>query len=248
MFRDEKDDDSSTDKGSEAVNQGIEVVEGEIVSDEEDLEIEETKEKIIYYVTDELLQSQYINMFRQAKMDAVILKDNIDQPFIQQLESKNETIKFNRIDTDLTDSLKAKTSKKSQKELEDLSVELTQQLKKSLKKEDIKVVVDKLKNKKIASVLTVSEQSRRMQDMMKMYSAPGMDLGMFGKDGQTLVLNSTHPLVQYVLENKEGQNVNLIFEQLYDLARVQNGPLSAEEMTKFVQRSNDILMILAKTE
>jgi len=245
---DEKDDDSSTDKGSEAVNQGIEVVEGEIVSDEEDLEIEETKEKIIYYVTDELLQSQYINMFRQAKMDAVILKDNIDQPFIQQLESKNETIKFNRIDTDLTDSLKAKTSKKSQKELEDLSVELTQQLKKSLKKEDIKVVVDKLKNKKIASVLTVSEQSRRMQDMMKMYSAPGMDLGMFGKDGQTLVLNSTHPLVQYVLENKEGQNVNLIFEQLYDLARVQNGPLSAEEMTKFVQRSNDILMILAKTE
>ncbi len=245
---DEKDDDSSTDKGSEAVNQGIEVVEGEIVSDEEDLEIEETKEKIIYYVTDELLQSQYINMFRQAKMDAVILKDNIDQPFIQQLESKNETIKFNRIDTDLTDSLKAKTSKKSQKELEDLSVELTQQLKKSLKKEDIKVVVDKLKNKKIASVLTVSEQSRRMQDMMKMYSAPGMDLGMFGKDGQTLVLNSTHPLVQYVLENKEGQNVNLIFEQLYDLARVQNGPLSAEEMTKFVQRSNDILMILAKKE
>ncbi len=245
---DEKDDDSSTDKGTEAVNQGIEVVEGEIVSDEEDLEIEETKEKIIYYVTDELLQSQYINMFRQAKMDAVILKDNIDQPFIQQLESKNETIKFNRIDTDLTDSLKAKTSKKSQKELEDLSVELTQQLKKSLKKEDIKVVVDKLKNKKIASVLTVSEQSRRMQDMMKMYSAPGMDLGMFGKDGQTLVLNSTHPLVQYVLENKEGQNVNLIFEQLYDLARVQNGPLSAEEMTKFVQRSNDILMILAKTE
>ncbi len=245
---DEKDDDSSTDKGSEAVNQGIEVVEGEIVSDEEDLEIEETKEKIIYYVTDELLQSQYINMFRQAKMDAVILKDNIDQPFIQQLESKNETIKFNRIDTDLTDSLKAKTSKKSQKELEDLSVELTQQLKKSLKKEDVKVVVDKLKNKKIASVLTVSEQSRRMQDMMKMYSAPGMDLGMFGKDGQTLVLNSTHPLVQYVLENKEGQNVNLIFEQLYDLARVQNGPLSAEEMTKFVQRSNDILMILAKTE
>lgn len=245
---DEKDDDSSTDKGSEAVNQGLEVVEGEIISDEEDLESEETKEKIIYYVTDELLQSQYINMFRQAKMDAVILKDNIDQPFIQQLESKNETIKFNRIDTDLTDSLKAKTSKKSQKELEDLSVELTQQLKKSLKKEDVKVVVDKLKNKKIASVLTVSEQSRRMQDMMKMYSAPGMDLGMFGKDGQTLVLNSTHPLVQYVLENKEGQNVNLIFEQLYDLARVQNGPLSAEEMTKFVQRSNDILMILAKTE
>lgn len=245
---DEKDDDSSKDKGTEAVNQGLEVVEGEIVSDEEDLEIEETKEKIIYYVTDELLQSQYINMFRQAKMDAVILKDNIDQPFIQQLESKNETIKFNRIDTDLTDSLKAKTSKKSQKELEELSVELTQQLKKSLKKEDIKVVVDKLRNKKIASVLTVSEQSRRMQDMMKMYSAPGMDLGMFGKDGQTLVLNSTHPLVQYVLENKEGQNVNLIFEQLYDLARVQNGPLSAEEMTKFVQRSNDILMILAKTE
>ena len=245
---DEKDDDSSTDKGSEAVNQGLEVVEGEIISDEEDLESEETKEKIIYYVTDELLQSQYINMFRQARMDAVILKDNIDQPFIQQLESKNETIKFNRIDTDLTDSLKAKTSKKSQKELEDLSVELTQQLKKSLKKEDVKVVVDKLKNKKIASVLTVSEQSRRMQDMMKMYSAPGMDLGMFGKDGQTLVLNSTHPLVQYVLENKEGQNVNLIFEQLYDLARVQNGPLSAEEMTKFVQRSNDILMILAKTE
>lgn len=245
---DENDDDSSKDKGTEAVNQGLEVVEGEIVSDEEDLEIEETKEKIIYYVTDELLQSQYINMFRQAKMDAVILKDNIDQPFIQQLESKNETIKFNRIDTDLTDSLKAKTSKKSQKELEELSVELTQQLKKSLKKEDIKVVVDKLRNKKIASVLTVSEQSRRMQDMMKMYSAPGMDLGMFGKDGQTLVLNSTHPLVQYVLDNKEGQNVNLIFEQLYDLARVQNGPLSAEEMTKFVQRSNDILMILAKTE
>ena len=229
-----------------AVNENGEKVEAEVVTDdsEEDAE-EEKKEKVIYYVTDEKQQSQYINMFKQAKMDAVILTDNIDQPFINQLEAKNEGIKFSRIDADLTDTFKAKTSKKTQKELEEAAEEISKVFKKALKKENIQIKVDKLKSKKISSMITVSEESRRMQDMMKMYAMPGMDMNMFGgQNGETLVLNANHPLVQYVLENKDGEHVSMICEQLYDLASLQNAPLSPEAMTKFVARSNDIMMLL----
>ena len=209
---------------------------------------DEKKEKVIYYVTDEQQQSQYINMFRQAKMDAVILTNNIDQPFVSQLEAKNEGIKFQRIDADLTDAFKTKTSKKAEKELEEHAEEISKIMQKALKKDGLSVKVEKLKNKKIASVVTVSEESRRMQDMMKMYSMNGMGMGDFGKEGTTLVLNANHPLVQYILEHKEGDNVSMICEQLYDLGMLQNAPLSPEEMTKFVARSNDIMLLLADKE
>lgn len=218
----------------------------EDVSEGEDSEEEEKKEKVIYYVTDEKQQSQYINMFRAAKMDAVILTHNIDQPFVSQLEAKNEGIKFQRIDADLTDTFKAKTSKKAEKELEEAAEAIGKVMKKVLKKDKITIKVEKLKNKKISSMITLSEESRRMQDMMKMYSMPGMDMGGFGKEGETLILNANHPLVQYIMEKTEGENVNMICEQLYDLALLQHAPLEPEAMSKFVARSNDIMMLLTK--
>ena len=207
---------------------------------------EEPKEKIIYYVTDEKQQSQYINMFKAAKMDAVILTHNIDQPFVSQLEAKNEGIKFQRIDADLTDTFKSKTSKKAEKELEEAAEAIGKVMKKVLKKDKITIKVEKLKNKKISSMITLSEESRRMQDMMKMYSMPGMNMGDFGKEGETLILNANHPLVQYIMDHTEGDNVNMICEQLYDLALLQHAPLEPEAMSKFVARSNDIMMLLTK--
>ena len=225
-------------------------VEAEVVdadADAEKAEDEEPKEKIIYYVTDEQQQSQYINMFKQAKMDAVILTHSIDQPFVSQLESKNPNVKFKRIDADLTDSFKAKTSKKAQKELDDAAEEIGKAMKKALKRENLTVKLDKLKNKKVASMLTISEETRRMQDMMKMYGG-GMMPGFGSEDGATLVLNANHPLVQYIMEHKDGENVMLMCEQLYDLAVLQNAPLSPEAMTKFVARSNDIMLLLTKEQ
>ena len=225
-------------------------VEAEVVdadADAEKAEDEEPKEKIIYYVTDEQQQSQYINMFKQAKMDAVILTHSIDQPFVSQLESKNPNVKFKRIDADLTDSFKAKTSKKAQKELDDAAEEIGKAMKKALKRENLTVKLDKLKNKKVASMLTISEETRRMQDMMKMYGG-GMMPGFGSEDGATLVLNANHPLVQYIMEHKDGENVMLMCEQLYDLAALQNAPLSPEAMTKFIARSNDIMLLLTKEQ
>ncbi|MDE6516515.1 MAG: molecular chaperone HtpG, partial [Acetatifactor sp.] len=245
-------DNEAAEAGS-AVDENGETVEAEIVtgesSEDEDAEEEaeeEKKEKIIYYVTDEQQQSQYINMFKAAKMDAVILTHNIDQPFISQLESKNEGVKFMRIDADLTDTMKAKTSKKAEKEMEEQAEAIAAIMKKALKNDKITVKVEKLKNKKISSVITLSEESRRMQDMMKMYSMNGMDMGGFGAEGETLVLNANHPLVQYVVEHQDGENVEMICEQLYDLAKLQHAPLAPEAMTKFIARSNDIMLMLAK--
>ena len=225
-------------------------VEAEVVdadADAEKAEDEEPTEKIIYYVTDEQQQSQYINMFKQAKMDAVILTHSIDQPFVSQLESKNPNVKFKRIDADLTDSFKTKTSKKAQKELDDAAEEIGKAMKKALKRENLTVKLDKLKNKKVASMLTISEETRRMQDMMKMYGG-GMMPGFGSEDGATLVLNANHPLVQYIMEHKDGENVMLMCEQLYDLAVLQNAPLSPEAMTKFIARSNDIMLLLTKEQ
>ena len=235
-----------------AVDENGNKVEAEVVEDktegetsEENAE-EEKKEKIIYYVTDEQQQSQYINMFKAAKMDAVILTHNIDQPFISQLEQKNEGIKFQRIDADVTDALKSKTSKKVEKEMEEQAESISKLMKKALKNDKITIKVEKLKNKKISSMITLSEESRRMQDMMKMYSMPGMDMNAFGGEGETLILNANHPLVQYITEHQDGENAEMICEQLYDLAKLQHAPLSAEAMTKFVARSNDIMMLLTK--
>ncbi len=250
------------DQAGSAVDENGEKVEAEVVSNGsnlnengesteaeaagEDAE-EEKKEKIIYYVTDEQQQSQYINMFKAAKMDAVILTHNIDQPFISQLESKNEGVKFQRIDADVTDALKSKTSKKAQEEFEEQAKAIAGIMKKALKNDKITIKVDKLKNKKISSVITLSEETRRMQDMMKMYSMPGMDMGGFGGEGETLILNAGHPLVQYVTEHKDGENVEMICEQLYDLAKIQHAPLTPEAMTKFIARSNEIMLLVAKT-
>ena len=239
-----KTDPDETQEG--AVDENGEKVEAEVVEDKnEDSAEEEKKDKTIYYVTDEKQQSQYINMFKAAKMDAVMLTDRIDQPFISQLEAKNEGIHFARIDADLTDAFKAKTSKKTQEELNAQAEKVEKLVQKALKNDKIKVKIEKLKNKKVSSVLTVSEESRRMQDMMKMYGG-GMDMSMFGAEGETLILNANHPLVTYITEHEDDANTEMICEQLYDLAKLQNAPLSPEAMTKFVARSNDIMLLLAK--
>lgn len=210
----------------------------------EEEESEEKKEKIIYYVTDKVQQSQYINMFRKAKMDAVVFGHDIDVSFVNHLESKNENVKFKRIDEDLSDSLKAKTSAKAAEELKAGEEAFTEIFKKIIKKDNVKIKLEKLKNKDISSMITLPEESRRMQDMMKMYSR-GMGMEDLGGE-ETLVLNANNKLVSYVLENKDGENSSLICEQLYDLALLQHAPLSPEAMTKFVARSNKIMMLLAK--
>ena len=214
------------------------------VEEAEQEETDEKKDKVIYYVTDELQQSQYINMFKQAKMDAVLLTHNIDQPFVSQLEAKNEGVKFMRIDADLTDSFMSKTSKKVQEEMKEQAKALEKIFKKALKKDDIAVTVEKLKNKKISSMITVSEEARRMQDMMKMYAMNGMGMPGFGNEGETLVLNANHPLVQHIIEHQDDKYAKMFCEQLYDLAKLQQAPLDAEAMTKFIQRSNDIMLAL----
>ena len=200
----------------------------------------ENKEKTtIFYVTDEVQQSQYINMFKEEEMDAVILKHNIDSAFITHLEQKNEDIRFQRIDADLTDNFKEEGE-----DLKELADELSGIFKKHLNQEKLDIKVEKLKNENIASMMTLSEESRRMQDMMKMY---GMDANMFGDAQTTLVLNANHPLVQYVAEHKEDtENVPVICEQLYDLAMMAHKQLNPDEMTKFITRSNQILMMLTK--
>ena len=222
----------------------------ELIKPAEDAEVEETTEnaekkeqQTIYYVTNRQQQSQYINMFKESGMDAVILEHNIDQPFVQQLEGKNEQVRFLRIDADLTDNLKEETS---EDELKEITETLTETFKKALNNENLDVKVEKLKNASISSMLTMSEDSRRMQDMMKMYNMQGMDMSMFGGAGETLVLNANHDLVKYIVENKDSENVSMMCEQLYDLAVIANKPLTPEKMTKFIARSNEIMMLLAK--
>ena len=208
--------------------------------------LEENKEKhenTVFYVTDEVEQSQYINMFKKEGIDAVILTHNIDQPFITNMESKNENLKFKRIDADLSDSFKEETSKD---ELKDMTEKLSKTFKDALGKENLTVNVEKLKDASISSMITLSEESRRMQDMMKMYGMGGMDPNMFGAEGQTLVLNASNDLVKYVAEHADGENTKIICEQLYDLAMLSHAPLSPEQMTGFIARSNKIMELLAK--
>ena len=208
--------------------------------------LEENKEKhenTVFYVTDEVEQSQYINMFKNEGIDAVILTHNIDQPFITNMESKNENLKFKRIDADLSDSFKEETSKD---ELKDMTEKLSKTFKDALGKENLTVNVEKLKDASISSMITLSEESRRMQDMMKMYGMAGMDPNMFGAEGQTLILNANNDLVKYVAEHTDGENTKIICEQLYDLAMLSHAPLSPEQMTGFIARSNKIMELLAK--
>ena len=209
---------------------------------------EEKKEEpktTIYYVTDEQQQSQYINMFRSQSQDAVILNHNIDSPFITQLEQRNQNIQFQRIDADITESAKEEVKEEEKENFQKTADTLTEVFKKALDNDKLNIKVEKLKDDKVASMITLSEQSRRMQEMMKMYGMTGMDPSMFGTDS-TLTLNANHPLVQFVVENRDNENVPVICKQLYDLAMLAHKPLSPEEMTAFVQRSNDIMMLLTK--
>ena len=207
-----------------------------------DGEEKEAPKTTIYYVTDVVQQSQYINMFREQKMNAVVLKDNIDNPFISHLEAKNEKVKFQRIDADVTDSMKEEVS---EEELKGETDALTALFRKALNNDKLDVKVEKLKNVNVSSMVTLSEENRRMQDMMKMYNMYGMDPSMFGTT-TTLVLNANNALVKYLFENPEGEHSNMICEQLYDLAMISHQPLSPEAMTKFVNRSNEIMMLLTK--
>ena len=196
----------------------------------------------VYYVTDMQQQSQYVNMFKEQNINAVILSHNIDQAFISQLEQGDLKVSFKRIDAGLNDTMKDDADEETlKKETEELS----EIFKKALGKDKLEVKVEKLKNESVSSMLTLSEETRRMQDMMKMYSAGGMGMDMFG-DSEILVLNSSNKLVQYILNNKEAENVDMFCKQLYDLAVLANHPLKAEEMTEFVNRSNEIMLLLAK--
>ena len=205
----------------------------------------EEKKVTIYYVTDEQQQSQYINMFKQEGLDAVLLTHNIDSPFVPQLEQRNENVQFQRIDADLTDTFKEEVAKEEEEAFKADTETLTDVFRKALENDKLEVKVEKLKNENVASMVTLSEQSRRMQEMMKMYNMYGMDPSMFGTD-VTLVLNANHPLVQYVLKNKDGEHVPMFCKQLFDLAMLSNKPLNPEEMTAFINRSNEIMMLLAK--
>ena len=205
---------------------------------------EKDERKVIYYVTDKVQQGQYIKLFKEQNMQAVILDHNIDTSFITQLEQRNEHYQFKRIDADVTDALKSDDAADLTEETNTLS----DLFKKTLNNDKLTVKVESLKDADVASILTLSEQGRRMQDMMKMYAAGGMggmDPNMFAAD-QTLTLNANNALVKYLFEHKDSEHSGMFAEQLYDLAMLSNQPLSAEAMTKFVKRSNDIMLLLTK--
>ena len=237
-------------KGTDASGNGADevVVEDSVESaeaaDSEEQEEKEEEPATVYYVTDMQQQSQYVNMFKEQELNAVILSHPIDQPFISQLEQGDLKVKFQRIDAGLNETM---TEEADEETLKAQTETLSEIFKKALGKENLEVKVEKLKNENISSMVTLPEETRRMQDMMKMYSAggAGMDSDMFG-GGETLVLNSSNKLVQYILDNKEGEHTDLFCKQLYDLAIIANKPLKAAEMTEFIARSNEIMMLLAE--
>lgn len=235
---------SSAEDAADVVDANGDPVEASESDDDDSSDNEKDERKVVYYVTDKVQQGQYIKLFKEQNMDAVILDHNIDTSFISQLEQRNEHYKFMRIDADLTESLKESNDGEDLKEQTDT---LTELFKKALGNDKLTVKVEKLKNENISSILTLSEEGRRMQDMMKMYSMGGMggmDPNMFAAD-QTLTLNAGNALVQYIFEHKDSEHVPMFCEQLYDLARISNQPLSVDAMTKFVERSNKIMLLLA---
>ena len=191
-------------------------------------------------MTDEAQQSQYINMFREENKDAVILKHNIDSAFISHIERTNEEVKFQRIDADLTEEMKGDSAN-----LAEETTALNDLFKKTLNKSNLEVKVENLKNQNISSMLTISEETRRMQEMMKMYGMAGADPSMVGGT-ENLVLNANHPLVKYLFEHADGEHASMICEQLYDLACLGNKQLAPDQMTKFINRSNEIMMLIAQ--
>ncbi len=218
-------------------------IDGKYLKLDEYLEAAKDKHQdIVFYVTDELLQAQYVKMFREQGMDAIILDQYIDQAFISMVEADSEKIAFQRVDTDLADIFKEKVDEDAQKVLEEKQEKLTEIFKKALNRTDMAVKVEKLKNPETSAMITLNEEQRRMQDMMEMYGMKDMNLGV---ESQTLILNDNNALVQYVLENPEGEYTDLMCRQLYDLALLSHTPLNPESMTAFIQRSNKILDILA---
>ena len=220
-------------------------IEGKYLTLSEYLEAGKEKyENTVFYTDDEKVQSQYINMFKEQGIDAVVLTHNIDTPFISHQEQKHDKVKFTRIDSDITNTFKEEVS---EEELKETTEKLSETFKKALINEKLTIKVEKLKNAAISSMITLPEETRRMQDMMRMYSMGGaMDPSMFGGDSQTLVLNANNQLVQYILENPEGEHTGTVCEQLYDLALLAHAPLEAAAMTKFIARSNEILTLLTK--
>ena len=217
----------------------------EAVKETESTENAEEKQKektVLFYVTDEVQQSQYINLFKEQGIDAVILKHNIDSAFITHLERQDDTIKFERIDADVNADMKEEVSEEDLKEEKET---LTDVFHKALNNDKLEVKVEKLKNASVSSMIVLSEETRRMQDMMKMYNMYGMDPNMFGGPA-TLVLNANNELVQYIFNHKDSEHVPMMCEQLYDLAMLSHKPLAPEEMTKFITRSNKIMMLMAK--
>ena len=210
-----------------------------------DTDAKEEEKTRIFYVTDEVQQSQYINMFKTQGQDAIILTHNIDSAFITYLEQKHQEVQFLRIDADVHDSLKDEVAEDEKEEFQKTTDSLVEIFRKELGNENLDVKVEKLKDENVASMAVLSEENRRMQEMMKMYGMGGMDASMFGSQA-TLVLNANHPLVQFLVANKDSENVSIICKQLYDLAMLAHKPLSPEEMTAFVKRSNDIMMLLTK--
>ena len=214
---------------------------GENAENPDDNKVEEIK-TTIYYVTDEVQQSQYINLFRNQGKDAVILNHNIDSAFITQLEQRNPTVRFQRIDADVTGDVKEEISEEEKEAFKKTSDSLIEIFRKELGNDKLDVKIEKLKDDSVASMITLSEQSRRMQEMMKMYGMAGMDMGT----ETALILNANHPLVQYVAEHREDEHAGVICKQLYDLAMLAHKPLNPDEMTAFVKRSNEIMMLLTK--
>ena len=232
-----KKEDAETEETKTEITEGTDAAENS--------EQAEKEKTTVYYVTDEQQQSQYINMFKEQGQDAILLTHNIDSAFITYLEQKHEDVKFMRIDADVHESLKDEVSEDEKEEFQKTSDSIVEIFRKELGNDKLDVKVEKLKDDNVASMAVLSEESRRMAEMMKMYGMSGMDPSMFGTQA-TLILNANHPLVKFVVEHKRSKNVSIICKQLYDLAMLAHKPLNPEEMTAFVQRSNEIMMLLTK--
>ena len=243
-----QDKDAASAEGQSEGNDGKDGSDQDAADASSDAQSDEKKEEektSIYYVTDEIQQSQYINMFKTQGQDAIILSHNIDAAFITYLEEKHSDIQFVRIHADVHDSLKDEVGEDEKESFQKTADSLVEIFRKELNNDKLDVKVEKLKDDKVAAMAVLSEHSRRMGEMMKMYGMAGMDPSLYGNE-VTLVLNANHPLVQFVTEHKRSKNVPIICRQLYDLAMLAHKPLNPEEMTAFVQRSNEIMMLLTK--
>ena len=239
------DDENTADKAEKSEADAAETDTEKASDDSADEEKKEEEKTSIYYVTDEVQQSQYINMFKEQGQDAIILSHNIDSAFVTYLEQKHQDVQFLRIDADVHESLKDEVAEDEKESFQKTADSLVEIFRKELNNDKLNVKVEKLKDGKVASMAVLSEQERRMAEMMKMYGMGGMDPSMFGSQA-TLVLNVNHPLVKFLVEHKRSKNVPIICKQLYDLAMLAHKPLNPEEMTAFVQRSNEIMMLLTK--